>query len=108
MPGVLMFISSARTMRTIFLLITAAVFLTGAGGVSAADPDTESRAGSREIIPGSELMTSPERERYRQRMRDAGSSQEQAKVRAEHVKQMHERARLRGLRLADPPYKTQP
>ena len=57
---------------------------------------------AREIIPGSELMTSPERERYRERMRGAKSPEEQAKVRAEHTGQMRERARVRGLRLAEP------
>ena len=56
----------------------------------------------REIIPGSELMTSPERERYRQRIRAARTPQEEEKVRADHVRQMQERARLRGLRLPDP------
>ena len=56
----------------------------------------------REIIPGSELMTSQERERYRQRIRGAATPQEEEKVRAEHVKQMQERARVRGLQLADP------
>jgi len=57
----------------------------------------------REIIPGSELMTPQEREGYRQRMRSAKTPQEQDKVRAEHIGQMRERARLRGLRLPEPP-----
>lgn len=56
----------------------------------------------REIIPGSELMTSQERERYRQRIRAAATPQEEEKVRADHVQQMQERARVRGLQLADP------
>lgn len=56
----------------------------------------------REIIPGSELMTPRERERYRVRMRTAPNAQAQAQVREEHVKQMRERARLRGLALAEP------
>jgi hypothetical protein len=54
----------------------------------------------REIIPGSELMTSRERERYRIRMRAAGTPEKQAQAREGHVKQMRERARLRGLELA--------
>ena len=58
---------------------------------------------AREIIPGSELMTPREREQYRQRVRAAKSSDEAARVREHHVRQMRERARLRGLRLADPP-----
>ena len=56
----------------------------------------------REIIPGSELMTPQERERYRQRMRGAKSDEERNRYRAEHTKQMQERARLRGLRLPEP------
>jgi hypothetical protein len=55
----------------------------------------------REIIPGSELMTSQERERYRQRIGAAKAPEEEQKVRDDHVKQMRERARLRGLRLPE-------
>jgi hypothetical protein len=62
----------------------------------------------REIIPGSELMTPRERERYRQRVRAAKSAEEEARVREQHVRQMRERARLRGLRLADPPNSESP
>ena len=57
----------------------------------------------REIIPGSELMTPRERERYRQRIRAAKTADEEARVREQHVMQMRERARLRGLRLPDTP-----
>ncbi|MGZ5232908.1 MAG: hypothetical protein ACXWC3_23045, partial [Burkholderiales bacterium] len=56
----------------------------------------------REIIPGSELMTSRERERYRQRMRGAKNPNEEVRLREEHIKQMQERARLRGLSLDVP------
>ena len=69
---------------------------------------TPARAGDtappvkREIIPGSELMTSQERERYRQRIRGAKSTDEETRIRTQHVEQMRERARLRGLRLAEP------
>ena len=62
----------------------------------------------REIIPGSELMTSQERERYRKRMRGARTADEQNSVREEHVKQMRERARLRGLALPEPQKKSGP
>ena len=56
----------------------------------------------REIIPGSELMSPLERERYRERIRAAGTPEAQSQVRERHVKQMRERARLRGLALPDP------
>lgn len=55
----------------------------------------------REIIPGSELMTSQERERYRLRLRGAGTPEERERLRAEHVKAMEERARLQGLKVID-------
>lgn len=64
---------------------------------------TQERARQREIIPGSELMTSKEREDYRRRYAAAKTDEERAKVRAEHVTAMRERARLRGLQLAEPP-----
>ena len=56
-----------------------------------------------EIIPGSLLMTSEEREQYRQRMAAAKSDEEREQLRARHYKAMNERARLHGLRLAEPP-----
>lgn len=78
----------------------AALVSCAALGASAPEPTTPPVA--REIIPGSELMTSPERERYRSRMRAARNAEEQAQVREQHVKQIRERARLRGLDLAEP------
>jgi hypothetical protein len=93
------------TMRFIpLLLIALAACLTPRYATAA----TEAAGVEREIIPGSELMSGPERERYRQRMRAAGSVEERSKVREEHVKQMRERARLRGLRLAEPVTKAAP
>lgn len=63
---------------------------------------TQERAGKREIIPGSELMTSKEREDYRRRYAAAKTEAEKEKVRADHIKAMQERARLRGLELVLP------
>lgn len=63
---------------------------------------TQERAGKREIIPGSELMTAKEREDYRRRYAAAKTDVDREKVRADHVKAMEERARLRGLRLELP------
>jgi hypothetical protein len=63
----------------------------------AADP----AAVHREIIPGSELMTAQERERYRLRLRGAGTPEERERLRAEHVQAMEERAQLRGLQVID-------
>ena len=78
----------------------AAVLCAGALPVAAAT--TEPAPVKREIIPGSELMTSQEREQYRLRQRGAGTAAERERLRAEHVKAMEERARLRGLKVTDP------
>ncbi len=61
----------------------------------------ESAPVAREIIPGSELMTTQEREQYRLRLRGAGTPEERERLRAEHVKAMEERARVRGLKVID-------
>ena len=74
-----------------------AIAFSGSNAAAAAEQSVQVQ---REIIPGSELMTSRERERYRIRMRAAGTQEKQAQVREEHVKQIRERARLRGLELA--------
>lgn len=63
---------------------------------------TQERVGKREIIPGSELMTPAERETYRRRYAAAKTDQEREAFRAEHVKAMQERARVRGLQLQEP------
>ena len=63
---------------------------------------TQERARQREIIPGSELMTSKEREDYRRRYAAAKTEADKEKVRADHITAMEERARLRGLKLVLP------
>lgn len=78
-----------------FALVCASAQAAAAAG---AEPATTVK---REIIPGSELMTSPERERYRLRLQGAGTPEERERLRAEHVKAMEERARLRGLTVID-------
>ncbi len=87
-------------MKRCVMVAMLAIVLPGvlAPAVRAADAPRERR----EIIPGSELMTSAERERYRQRLRGAKSDDEHRKLRGEHVGAMQERARLRGLELRDP------
>lgn len=62
----------------------------------------ESPAVQREIIPGSELMTTQEREQYRVRQRGASTAEERERLRAEHVQAMEERAKVRGLKVSDP------
>ena len=83
--------------RILTSLCLAALFAAAAAPAAAAEPQPVQR----EIIPGSELMTSQERERYRLRLRGAGTPQERERLRAEHVREMEERAQLRGLQLID-------
>ena len=89
--------------RSMLCLLALALCSAGAGAQIAAPP-TEQTAASvkREIIPGSELMTSQERERYRQRIRAAKSPAEEDQVRGDHTAQIRERARVRGLQLREP------
>ena len=51
----------------------------------------------RELIYCADLMTHEEREAYRERMRTARSSQEQAALRQAHQEEMRARARERGI-----------
>lgn len=80
-------------------LLCFAVLLAAAAAPAVA---TEPARVQREIIPGSELMTTQEREQYRLRLRGAGTAEQRERLRAEHVKAMDERARLQGLRVSDP------
>ena len=85
---------SAFPLRLILILLLC-------GALPAVAAPAEPAPVQREIIPGSELMTSQERERYRLRLRGAGTPQERERLRAEHVKAMEERARLQGLTIID-------
>jgi len=54
-------------------------------------------------IYGYQLMTPEERAQYRQRIRNAKTEEERTRIRAEHHKEMQERARERGITLPSPP-----
>jgi DNA-binding transcriptional regulator YbjK len=97
--------------QAVISAMTAVVLFAAAGEVAAqqqareraqVQQRTQEKAGHREIIPGSELMTPAEREAYRQRYAAAKTDEERAQVRARHVKAMEERAQLRGLQLSQP------
>lgn len=64
---------------------------------------TQTQEPMREPIYGAEMMTELERNRYRERMRAASTDQERAQVRAEHHRQMQQRAKDRGVALPDEP-----
>ncbi|MEW6558685.1 MAG: hypothetical protein AB1412_00610 [Pseudomonadota bacterium] len=56
-----------------------------------------------ETIYGSQLMTQKERREYRLKMREAKTAEQREQIRAEHHKQMQERAKERGVKLPDSP-----
>lgn len=97
-----------NTAARIIISLGAAAVMLAAVLDAAGQPQSQSReqvqarAGKREIIPGSELMTSKEREDYRRRYAAAKTDADREKVRSDHIKAMQERARLRGLQLALP------
>lgn len=82
--------------------LAALVVLGCVAGATHAAENARVADGRREVIPGSELMTHGERERYRQRLRGARSADEEARLRDDHLHMVRERARQRGLRLAEP------
>ncbi len=60
-------------------------------------------AQAQQQIYGSQLMARRERIEYRARMRAAKTARERERIRAEHHRQMQERARERGFKLPDTP-----
>ena len=96
-----------KPVRLASLCVAAASVLLPAHAVFAQDK-TQDQAQSRQTIRdqdiyGSEMMTSEERNEYRQKMRAAGSAEERERLRAEHHEQMKERAQARGMTLPDQP-----
>ncbi len=89
-----------RLLRTACAVVLACA-MAHVSAASAAGQNTGAPEIKREIIPGSELMNTQERERYRLRLQGAGTPEERERLRAEHVRAMEERARLRGLKLID-------
>jgi hypothetical protein len=54
-----------------------------------------------ELIYGAELMSHPERRRYRARWRGAATPEARERIRREHRAQMQERARKHGLSIGE-------
>lgn len=96
-----------KPVRLASLCVAAASVLLPAHAVFAQDK-TQDQAQSRQTIRdqdiyGSEMMTSEERNDYRQKMRAARTAEERERLRAEHHEQMKERAQARGMTLPDQP-----
>lgn len=58
---------------------------------------------NKDVIYGSQLMTAQERAAYREKLRNAKTVEERAQIRAEHHKEMQERAKKLGKTLPPPP-----
>lgn len=78
--------------------VAAALAVALAAGAAAQAPAPPER----ELIYGAELMSAREREAYRKDVRAAPDGAAQAKVRERHRAQVRERARKRGVELAEP------
>lgn len=94
-----------RKALEIFILMGAAWVMTAAALDAAAQQKGTSGApdpaSQREVIPGADLMTSAEREAYRQRMDAAATPEEKARIRAQHVKAIEAPPKQRAL-VGDP------
>lgn len=64
---------------------------------------TPTKTKVQERVYGSQLMTAPERNEYRQRMREFKTGDERVQFQKEHHVRMQERAKERGLTLPDAP-----
>lgn len=60
-------------------------------------------ASGKDVIYGSQLMTPQERAAYREKIRNAKTAEERARIRAEHHKEMQERAKQQGKTLPPAP-----
>jgi hypothetical protein len=98
-----------RKTRTTGFVAAAAVSLLALGMSASAMAQNQTRDQTRDQtrlqdpIYGSQLMTLPERNEYRTRMRSLKTEQEREAFRLEHHQQMQERARAKGITLPETP-----
>ena len=90
-----------KSTKLILTAIALAMGLTAAAGYGAETAPTP--APKKEVIYGSQLMTTQERADFRARMRAAKSAEERERIRLEHHKAMQERAQAQGKTLPDMP-----
>lgn len=89
-----------KVAKPLLSAIAVSLLLTS-GGLSV--PAAYAQTQQQETIYGSQLMTQKERRDYRLKIRQAKTVQEREQIRAEHHKQMQERAKERGVTLPDVP-----
>lgn len=93
------------TFGLVFLAAGAAVAQQAAPAASAARPGHRAGMGpsiGRDFTPGWMMMSRAERDAHRQQMLNAKSAEECRQIRDEHLKQMTERAKTRGVTMRGP------
>lgn len=97
------------TSKTVSLIVVGATLAfigtvsVGSTCAAPAAPAASATQDGRGTVYGWELMTPQERQQFRDRMRNTTTAQEREKIRAEHHKEMQERARERGVTLPEMP-----
>jgi hypothetical protein len=91
---------SARTVLA--AAVAAAAMMTITVSLFAAEQPSASPARKSEPIYGYRMMSDPERNEYREKMRNARSAEERQAIRDEHRKLMETRAKERGVTLPEP------
>ncbi len=90
--------------RTLMMSALAGALVLVSGFALATDQErTPPQAQSQEQVYGSQLMTQQDRVEYRSKMRAAKTAEEREQIRLEHHERMKERAKQRGVTLADEP-----
>lgn len=90
-------------MNRLFLSSTTLGILALSAGLTLAASHEGTQTQAQEQIYGSQLMTQQERVEYQTRMHAAKTNEEREQIRAEHHKQMQERAKSQGKTLPDTP-----
>jgi hypothetical protein len=83
--------------------LSGALILTSGFALAADQERAPPQAQKQEQIYGSELMTPQDRVEYRSKTRAAKTAEEREQIRLEHHERMKERAKQRGVTLADEP-----
>jgi hypothetical protein len=96
-------VSKGEIMNHPFLTSLALGMLTFSAISTFAADQQKAQTQAQEQIYGSQLITQQERVEYQTRMRSAKTAEEREQIRAEHHKQMQQRAKAQGATLPDTP-----
>lgn len=89
--------------RTVISAAVAAAMMSLTVSMFAAETTPAAPAQKSEPIYGYRMMTDPERDEYREKMRNARTAEDRQSIRDEHHQQMQARAKERGVTLPDAP-----